>query len=63
MKNVIITGSCEPDGFPVLDMSVLNNVELFQASGVHAFAWVYLFISFLWFICSILLITSNLNQS
>ncbi|KAJ6642469.1 hypothetical protein Bhyg_07420 [Pseudolycoriella hygida] len=50
-------GPCYQPGLPIVDMSVLNNLNLMTPGGVHAWMWVYLFVSVFWAISSITLIT------
>lgn len=56
---LLYSGTCPQPGLPNVDYGALTQVNLVQPLKIHICMWIYLGVSFLWFISSITLITSK----
>lgn len=51
-------GDCSVHNFPTIDFSALNTLNLMTPSNVYIWMWIVAVLSLLWFVTSIVLITS-----
>lgn len=56
MFSLYFQGNCTPPGFPQDIFKVLDEVQTLTPLDVHAWMWVFLCISFVWFVSGLLLI-------
>lgn len=55
MFRLYFQGACIPPGFPEEIFGVLDEVQTLTPLDVHAWMWVYLCVSFVWFVSGLLL--------